>query len=337
MLDSQVIAVGEGYSRHAVVGPGGGAYPQGDIEVVFQEEAMGTWTLEAWSRKHGRVVSSVPVGTSQPRPSDMYGYVYFDGEDSGSVMIWDTTPPPPPAEPGQDPILYYPPTGTLLSPEVHDCESLKGVHLGEFFALVQGQNCGPADETKLYAVTMRDGGFVAQADPLLYQPFLVSASQRLGKYSVLHEWLAYEDEDGIVVRGVDLPRLQHTRRYGWSLSPWNIQGYAEDEIDFAAGQTHREWRLHLSEHYAYRVIAVSDWNCLNWYANIRFSVSGPGVAAFVTENETGDSSIPAQCPAVEIAPLQTGWYDLLVDREELGEPKLAPSMPYHLVIQPLER
>lgn len=335
LVQRQVVA-GEGYPRSPVVGPG----YLGETHVVYKhEDPHGVWNLRAWRWDKtlpvpaGRVVAFTEAGSVEPNPSDFLGLVYLNGGNPLKVRSWT---PFPQLEPGQPP---YPILDTVLDPALHLCDSLMDAKIGPYFALVRGERCGVNnDESRLFAVTMFGNQIHHHLG--LYQPLRVTdIGESFGTYVVANDWLAYTQNDDIVVTRGNLSWLQHTTTWNVrTLTPWNLPASGNGSIDYAGGEKSETWTLRLSRKQTYRIAVLTPNFCQNWYNEARFILSGPNFSSgFVTHNEPGDWSYPPNCPVFDLvaAGEDPAIFTLEIDRAEAGLPGVAPPLEYSIYITPL--
>lgn len=334
----------------------GGDFPGAPIYVVFQDRDPNGFILKAWDTVQKQLVAERAVGFIEPRPSDLYGFALIEGDNPTTIQLWDPTEPP--ENPDGPPNRPKPVIGTPLTPSFHDCDSLHEARIGPFFALVRGENCGPAPYgPKLFLVTTDRNWFVWDSRAGVYQPFLIDSSHEISteqpfQYVVYGDHFAYYDVNSHEVQIVEVNTYDRIMPIDarWSpdpnnnyfpvpLAPWNVGSWGEGEIDFARGDRDHYWDVFLSNKQTYRIFVYTRDHAKcqegGWPYHARLKVEGSKSNFFqeVDSHPFPDSDVPDTCPGIQVSPKEYEVFNVRVDRPVTGYPGAEPPLRYYIHIE----
>jgi len=335
-----LVAASAGYDRNPLLGNPGAYNPDPSKEyVVYRDKGEDEWYLKAWSISKGVVVSEIAVGDGDgPKLNDFHGYVFFEDE-VGTHWRWDPMEVSSgnPDEGSGNP-QPFPPEVIPFDPTYHGCSHLSDLRVGDRFALIRGEDCGPSKESQLFAITMWHNLFVSYDGR--YQPFFVTpVLSGQAFYAISHDGakMVVVDENGmgwrieidktkvLPMHALKTPRDNDST--GVPLAPWNLGAYGYGEIDYAGTGQWDKWILHLSDKQTYRISVIGDDDCSRWYTDTAFSLYGMSLIARVDDEY--------ECAVYEFTPSYLGDYELYVYRRDWGLPGIAPPLYYTLVIEVL--
>lgn len=364
-LSEVLVAAGAGFDYSPVVGLGGGDYPYlpgTPVHVVYQDRTPNGFVLKSWDVQKQQIVAEILVGPNEPRPSDLFGYVFLEDRNPATlvenVLVWD--PSAAPENPDGPPHSPFPVREVPLFPWYHDCDSLHEMRVGSHFGLVRGEGCGLAPgKTSLFLIPRDGDRFVINYSTLAYQPFLFDEFHQLDtsrpfQYSLLGRYFAFFDDaqDRVRVFSIDTARIMpiEARRTPRdddpmnpvALAPWNHGSKGEGSIDYAWGGRNHYWRAYLSEKQSYRIFVLSKNGPLckatAWHEHVKMDVvalgSGPSVIG-VDENLPKTPDAPLTCPVLDIQPPVSGEYTIQIYRPDPGLPGIAPPLEYTIFIEVL--
>lgn len=322
--------------------------------VVYQDRTSSGYVLKSWSVRTQHLVSEVLAGSSEPRPSDLNGYTFFDDGRSASVLKWD--PAEPPDNPDGPPHGPFPVQSVPLFPNYHDCNSLHEMKVGPYFGLVRGDNCGPARNlTRLYLVPRDENRFVMNWSTMAYQPFVIDTAHEIDpglplQYALQDRYFAFFDSAQRQVRAfeIDTARIMpiesptsprdNDSMNPTPLAPWNHGSWGEGYINYEKGGRSDFWKAYLSANQKYHIIIYAQNDPLcgenRWEHDVMMNVrSADGQFQDTIQTNEARSALAYDfCPTVEIQPNKSQDYVIEVFRPIAWVEGNVPPLEYEIYI-----